>query len=183
MADWYDELNDELIDFIHQQQMYVTGSAPLTADGHINVSPKGMDTFRVIDTKTVGYLDLTGSGNETAAHINENGRLTIMLCSYTQRPWIMRLYGTGRNILPDDAEWADVSQHFELLPGYRQIVLLDIKSVQTSCGYGVPFYEYKEDRQTLVKWGDAKGRDGILDYQREKNTTSNDGHAIRVSTK
>jgi Pyridoxamine 5'-phosphate oxidase len=140
VAKFYPELTDSLREFIAQQQIFFTASAP--AHGRVNLSPKGIDTFRCLDDRTVAYLDLTGSGNETSAHLIENGRLTIMFCSFTQKPLILRLYGHGTVIRPRDAAWQDLYAHFSPTPGTRQIIQLAIASVQTSCGHGVPLYEY-----------------------------------------
>lgn len=173
MASFFDELNDEVQAFIGEQKIFFTGTAP--TEGRINVSPKGMDVFRIFDSKTVGYLDMTGSGNETAAHTRENGRMTIMFCGFTASPLILRLYGKGRSIRPGDPDWDRYFSSFESFPGQRQIILLEIESVQTSCGYAVPLFEWKEDRQTLVKWAENKGAEGLEEYRQTKNVRSIDG--------
>lgn len=173
MADFYEELSDQLIEFINAQHIYFTATAP--NEGRINLSPKGMDTFRCIDKRTVAYLDLTGSGNETSAHLSQNGRMTIMFCSFTRKPLILRLYGQGRVIHPDDLEWPDLLSRFEDFPGIRQIIVLSIDSLQTSCGYAVPEFELKEIRPTLIKWAENKGEDGVKSYHRDKNQVSIDG--------
>lgn len=169
-------LNDDLRGFIAKQAMFFTGTAP--NDGRVNVSPKGLDTFRVLDNNRVAYLDLTGSGNETAAHINENGRLTLMFCGFEKRALILRLYGRGQVVRPVDADWAELSAHFELLPGFRQIIVLHIESVQKSCGWAVPYYELQGPRDTLVDKAERDGRDKIEDYQARKNQVSIDGRPI-----
>lgn len=173
MAKFYDELNDTLRDFIAAQQVFFVATAP--HEGRINLSPKGLDTFRVLDAKTVGYLDLVGSGNETAAHLHDDGRLTIMFCSFTAKPLILRLYGRGQVVRPHDAEWEKWHSHFPELTGTRQIILLHINSLQTSCGYGVPLLGAAEERPTLVKWCEKKGAAGLAQYRREKNSVSIDG--------
>jgi len=174
MAKFYERLDEQLQSFIGEQKMFFTATAP--AEGRINLSPKGMDTFRCLDGgRRVAYLDLTGSGNETAAHLSENGRMTVMLCSFSERPLILRIYGRGRVVRPGDGEWAALRPHFPELPGERQIVLLEVESAQTSCGFAVPVYELKEERQMLVEWTLKKGEDGLLDYRREKNQVSIDG--------
>ncbi|HEX7314533.1 MAG TPA: pyridoxamine 5'-phosphate oxidase family protein [Pyrinomonadaceae bacterium] len=173
MAKFYTQLDDSLRKFIGEQKMFFTATAPL--DGRINLSPKGMDTFRCLDERQVAYLDLTGSGNETAAHLAENGRMTVMFCSFTEQPLILRIYGRGRVVRPGEGEWEALHQHFHTIPGERQIVILDVESVQTSCGFAVPVYELKEERQRLVEWTLSKGEDGMLDYRREKNQVSIDG--------
>lgn len=161
--------------FIKKQHMFFVGSAPLKADGHVNLSPKGHDVFRILSPTEVAYLDLTGSGNETSAHVEENGRITFMFCAFEGPPMIMRLYGTGRVVLPGTPEWEERIPHFELLPGARQLFVADIHTVQTSCGFAVPFLSYTGERETLKRWAVQKGEDGIRDYHREKNTLTLDG--------
>ena len=173
MAKFYTELTEPLQKFITEQQMFFTASAP--PRGRVNLSPKGIDTFRCLDLRTVAYLDLTGSGNETSAHLIANGRLTIMFCSFTQQPLILRLYGQGSAIRPRDAEWADLDRLFPATPGTRQIIKLGIESVQTSCGHGVPLYDYGGDRETLIRWAEKKGEDGLQQYWQDKNQVSIDG--------
>ena len=173
MARIYSELNDTHLAFIQDQHLFFTASA--ACEGRVNVSPKGMDSLRVLDVHTVAYLDLTGSGNETAAHIRDNGRLTIMFCSFVGNPLILRLYGEGKVVHPRDAAWPNWRQHFEDLPAERQIIVLHIETVQTSCGYGVPLFEYQGERETLPRWAEKKGEQGIRDYWREKNQRSIDG--------
>lgn len=173
MAKFYQRLDGALRDFIAGQKIFFTATAP--ADGRINLSPKGMDTFRCLDEHTVAYLDLTGSGNETAAHLAENGRMTIMFCSFSESPLILRLYGRGRVVRPGEAEWDALHGRFPALPGERQIIVLGLDSAQTSCGFAVPVYELKEERQMLVEWTLKKGEDGIMQYRREKNRVSIDG--------
>jgi Pyridoxamine 5'-phosphate oxidase len=173
MAKFYLRLDAQLCEFIGQQQLFFTATAPL--DGRINLSPKGIDTFRCLDFDRVAYLDLTGSGNETAAHLHQNGRMTIMFCSFTDKPLILRLYGTGSVVRPDTVQWANLIDRFTDLPGKRQLILLQLESVQTSCGYGVPIYELPTERSTLIDWAVNKGREGVQAYQLQKNQTSIDG--------
>jgi hypothetical protein len=173
MAKFYPQLDDALRDFISEQKIFFTATAP--EEGRINLSPKGMDTFRCLDERTVAYLDLTGSGNEAAAHLFENGRMTIMFCSFSARPLILRLYGTGRVVRPGDEEWPALHSHFSATPGERHIIVLNVEAAQTSCGFGVPVYELKEERPALVEWAMKKGLEGIRDYWREKNRVSIDG--------
>lgn len=175
MAKFFEKIDEKIGKFIGEQQMFFTASAPLSNEGRVNLSPKGIDTFRVLDEKTVCYLDLTGSGNETAAHVAENGRLTIMFCSFSGAPLILRLYGRGEIVSPQTAKWSELSAHFEDYPGTRQIVVLHVESLQTSCGFGVPLYEFKEDRRQLIEWAERKGEDGIENYWRDKNQVSIDG--------
>lgn len=173
MAKFYTELDNSLRRFIAEQKIFFTASAP--NDGRVNLSPKGMDSFRCLDRKTVAYLDLTGSGNETAAHIFENGRLTIMFCSFTEKPLILRLYGRGRVILKNDEDWNRLYSNFTPIVGERQIIVLEIESLQTSCGFAVPVYELKEEREKLVEWAENKGENGLLEYRQTKNKISIDG--------
>ncbi len=173
MGKFYTELNRDIKGFIAEQRIFFVATAP--EKGRINLSPKGMDTFRCIDNKRVAYLDLTGSGNETAAHLFEDGRMTIMFCSFSERPLILRLYGRGRIVRQQDREWQEFYRLFSPLPGMRQIIILEIESVQTSCGYGVPVYEFKKERDTLLNWAERKGEQGIREYWRKENQTSIDG--------
>lgn len=176
MAKFYSQLDDQLCEFIQQQQLFFTATAPIA--GRINLSPKGIDSFRCLDFHQVAYLDLTGSGNETAAHLLQNGQITIMFCSFTERPLILRLYGRGEVISPDTAKWHQLIDRFTDLPGKRQIILIQIESLQTSCGYGVPIYELQTERSTLLDWSIKKGVDGVRAYQLKNNHTSIDGFAI-----
>ncbi len=173
-----EKLDEDLREFIARQKIFFTATAP--DQGRINVSPKGMDTFRVFDDSTVGYLDLTGSGNETAAHIGENGRFTIMMCSFERRPLILRLYGKGRVLDSEHAGWETTLARFEKMAGYRQIIMLDIESVQTSCGYAVPFAGEMRERDTLVRYAENKGEETLVEYRREKNAGSIDGVPVKV---
>lgn len=172
MAKQYPELNDELSDFIRQQKLYFVATA---SDGHINLSPKGTDSLRILDANTVAWLNLTGSGNETAAHVLQDGRMTIMFCAFEGKPLILRLYGKARVYHAHDAEWADLSPHFSLLPGARQIFFLSIELVQTSCGFGVPYFEYKAERPLLIDWAENRGPEGIREYWDRRNRFSLDG--------
>lgn len=175
MAQTFDSITPSLADFIGAQPLFFVASAPLAEDGHINVSPKGLDTLRILTPNRVAYLDLTGSGNETSAHLAENGRITFMFCAFTGRPQILRLYGQGRVVLPGDAEWAELRPLFPDHPGARQIIVADIALVQTSCGYAVPLMEYSGQRDTLVRWAAAKGEDELAAYRQAKNIVSLDG--------
>ncbi len=173
MARFYPALEARHRDFIAAQKLFFTASG--TADSRLNLSPKGMDSLRVLSDRRVAYLDLTGSGNETAAHLKHDGRLTMMWCSFDADPLILRLYGRGRTVRRQDAEWGELRHCFPALPGERQIVVLDIEAVQTSCGYAVPRYLYTGERDTLARWAEKKGAVGLLDYWREKNQVSIDG--------
>lgn len=173
MARFYDQITPELRAFIERQLVFFTASA--AAEGRINLSPKGADTLRVLDERTIAYLDLTGSGNETAAHLKHDGRLTIMLCSFDQKPMILRLYGRGRVVLERDDGWESLRGHFAQLPGTRQIVVLDVESLQTSCGFGVPIAAEMTERPKMREWCEAKGEEGLAEYRRRNNAVSIDG--------
>jgi hypothetical protein len=173
MARFYPELDARHRDFIAAQKIFFAASG--TAVSRINLSPKGMDSLRVLSPSRVAYLDLTGSGNETAAHLRHDGRLTLMWCSFDTDPLILRAYGRGHAVRRQDAAWGELRRHFPALPGERQLIVLDIESVQTSCGYAVPMYGYRGERDTLTRWAEKKGPVGLLDYWREKNQASIDG--------
>ena len=173
MAEFYSELDHSWRAFIDEQKIFFTATAPVR--GRINMSPKGMDTLRCLDNKSVAYLNITGSGNETAAHLVENGRLTIMFCSFSEEPLILRLYGHGSVIHRRDAEWSPLFSLFDPLPGARQIIVLDIDSVQTSCGFGVPLYEFTRERETLRRYWAKEGQEGVEAHWRENNQVSIDG--------
>lgn len=172
MAKFYNELNQTIRDFIDRQKVFFTATAPKS--GRINLSPKGMDTFRCIDDHTVAYLDLTGSGNETAAHLLDDGRITIMFCSFDKKPLILRLYGTGHMVQKSDEAWADLIQRFPEEPGVRQIMVMTVQSAQTSCGWAVPFAENQQERAQLRESAE-KGEKKMLEYRKKKNHTSIDG--------
>lgn len=173
MARFYPALDTRHRGFIAAQKIFFTASG--TASSRLNLSPKGMDSLHVLSNTRIAYLDLTGSGNETAAHLKHDGRLTLMWCSFDTDPLILRAYGHGHIVRRQDAEWAELHAHFAALPGERQIIVLDIESVQTSCGYAVPTYTYIGERDTLARWAEKKGVVGLLDYWRDKNQVSIDG--------
>ena len=173
MAKFYSALTENLMDFIRAQHLFFTGTA--AADGRINVSPKGLQTLRILDPQLVAYLDLTGSSAETAAHLRADGRLTLMFCSFDDVPLILRLYGTGSLIMPEEEEWTVLYSLFPPIPGARQILVLNIESVQTSCGFGVPRFEFNGERDDLVNWANKKGEAGLRQYRADKNRISIDG--------
>ncbi|WAL62274.1 pyridoxamine 5'-phosphate oxidase family protein [Thermocoleostomius sinensis] len=175
MAKVFDCITDELQQFIAKQHMFFVATAPLSAAGHVNLSPKGLDSFRILSPNRVAYLDLTGSGNETSAHLHENGRITFMFCAFQGKPLILRLYGKGQTILSTSPAWEVLLSHFSDMPGIRQLVVADIDRVQTSCGSGVPLYDYQAQRQALLKWAETKGPDGLQQYHQQKNLISIDG--------
>lgn len=173
MSKFYDALNAEIKNFIRQQPVFFTATAPV--EGRINLSPKGMDTFRIFDDRTVGYLDITGSGNETATHLHENGRITLMFCSFGSTANILRLYGHGRVIRPGNPRWDELHRHFPSYPGERQIMVIEIGSAMTSCGYGVPRMELVEPRDTLEKYWAKRDPDAAEKYWPKYNVRSIDG--------
>jgi hypothetical protein len=173
MAKFYTELNPMLREFIAAQHIFFNASAP--NEGRINVSPKGLDTFRILSDKRVAYLDLTGSECETAAHLAENGRLTLMFCSFNEKPLIVRLYGRGSVVHERDSEWRQLRPQFPDIPGERQIIVLDIESIMTTCGHAVPRYEFIGERTMLPHWSCKMGDEKMDAYRHEKNQRSIDG--------
>ena len=177
MAKFFDTITENIEQFIAKQHMFFVASAPLSPSGHVNISPKGKDSFRILSATRVAYLDLIGSGNETSAHMHENGRITIMFCAFEGAPNIVRLFGKGYTVRPNDAEWAELGALFPLeqYNNVRQIIVADIHMTQTSCGYGVPFMDYVGERDTMERWAETKGAEGLVAYQCEKNSESIDG--------
>jgi len=173
MAVKFESINKAHKEFIEKQKMFVIGSAG--AEGFINVSPKGMDSFKIIDENTVIWMNHTGSGNETSAHVQENGRMTIMFNSFDKAPMILKLYGTATVIHEKDEQWDEMSSHFPKYIGVRQFFEMKVELVLTSCGFGVPQYKYIGERNTLQKWAENKGRDGMKTYWSEKNVETLDG--------
>lgn len=182
MAKQFSEISTDLMAFIKKQPLYFVGTAG--AEGRVNVSPKGMDSFRVLGPNRVIWLNMTGSGNETSAHVQENGRMTVMFCAFEGPANILRLYGNARVIHHSDAGWSELLANFPPNVGARQIFDLEVDLVQTSCGYAVPFMDYKSERETLKKWAKNKGEDGIQSYWVEKNQTTIDGvetHIVKLN--
>jgi hypothetical protein len=175
MARVLERIPPELTEFLEAQPIFFVATAPAGAEGHVNLSPKGYDTFRVLDEHTVAYLDLTGSGAETIAHLRENGRITLMFCAFSGRPNIVRLFGTGEVLELGAPEAAPLIDRFPTLPGARSLVTVDVTRIQTSCGYAVPLMERVSDRDLLLDWADKKGEDALEEYRQEKNATSIDG--------
>lgn len=159
--------------FMKKQHLFFVATAG--REGRVNLSPKGYDTFRMLSPNQVAYLDLTGSGNETSAHLTDSNRITFMFISFEENPLILRLYGCGRVVLPKDEAWGELMRHFRPLPGMRQIIVADIDMVQTSCGFGVPLYRYEGRRNTLLEWAEKQGTSGLEDYWKRKNSVSLDG--------
>lgn len=172
------QLTSRLSDFISRQKMFFVATA--MDGGHINLSPKGMDAFRVLDEKTVLWLNLTGSGNETAAHLRHNGRMTVMFCAFEGAPLILRLYGQASAYHQRDAYWDKHIGLFPAIPGSRQLIELKIDLVQTSCGMGVPLMTYQGERGQLEAWAAELGEDGLKAYRQKKNMRSIDGYETGI---
>ncbi|MGC4071034.1 MAG: pyridoxamine 5'-phosphate oxidase family protein [Nibricoccus sp.] len=171
MGKFFEQLTPAHREFIARQKIYFVATAP--DSGRVNVSPKGYDSFRVLSPSRAGYLDLTGSGSETSAHLTQNGRATLMFCAFEGDPLILRLYGRGQSIQPHHDEWKQLRPLFgPPLAGERQLVIIDIESVQTSCGFGVPFFESAGPRTTLVDWAERKGPEGLAAYRVEKTPSA-----------
>ncbi|UCF47186.1 MAG: pyridoxamine 5'-phosphate oxidase family protein [Myxococcales bacterium] len=176
MAKTFEGIDPKLRAFIDRQKMFFVATAPLTPDGHVNLSPKGLGgTFAVLDERTIAYLDLTGSGVETIAHLRENGRICVMFCAFEGPPRIVRVHGTGDVVEPSDEEFESLRAHFDDYPAVRSIIRVRASRISDSCGYGVPLYDYEGERDQLQRWADRKGDDGIVQYQRDNNAESLDG--------
>ncbi len=175
MGKAYDAIDDKLREFIEAQHVFFVGTAPRSAEGLLNISPKGLDSFRVLGPDRVAYLDITGSGIETVAHLKENGRITIMFCAFEGRPLILRLYGRGRAIERDDPEWASLIGELDELPGLRSIVLVDVERIADSCGWGVPEMSFVGPRDQLVRYAEQLGDEGLREAQSRSNLESLDG--------
>ncbi|KAJ55582.1 pyridoxamine 5'-phosphate oxidase [Actibacterium mucosum KCTC 23349] len=178
MGKQFKGFEDSHIKFVGEQHMYFVGTAG--PEGRVNISPKGMDSLRILTPNRLIWLNVTGSGNETAGHLALKNRMTVMWCSYTTRPVIMRAYGTARTIHPRDDDWAGLADQLPDLLGARQIYDMDVEMVQTSCGYAVPFMDFREDRPVLRKWAEDKGPDGIADYWETRNQTTIDGYPTGI---
>ena len=172
MGKKFQELNQEHINFIKNQKIYFVGTA--TAESKINISPKGHDSFRVISPTKVAWLNVTGSGNESSAHVQINQRMTIMFAAFEGSPVILRIYGNARVIHRNDAEWQEYVSLFPVLPGTRQVFVVDIDLVQTSCGMAVPFFDYVGEREQLKEWAIKKEESGLKEYWQQKNQFSLD---------
>jgi len=173
MSDQYPSLSAELTEFIARQHLFFVATA--AREGKVNLSPKGQQSLRVLGPNELLWQNLTGSGNETAAHLLDSNRMTIMWCAFEGLPRILRVYGTAQTIHPRDVEWAECARVLPPEVGARQYYKLAIDLVQTSCGYAVPLMDYQEDRDTLAKWSEKRGEAGVKDYWEEKNTQSIDG--------
>lgn len=178
MGKQLEDISTELQKFIEEQKMFFVGTA--MSSGKVNISPKGMESFRVLGPNRVIWLNLTGSGNETAAHLLESNRITIMFCAFEGKPLILRLYGTAKIYHQRDPEW---KENITLFPEYvssRQLVDVHVELVQTSCGFGVPLMDFRTERDTLSIWAEKKGEKGVKDYWEEKNQISLDGKPTNI---
>ena len=174
MGKQYEEITPDLADWLRQQRMFFVATAPLAADGLLNCSPKGMDTFRILGPRQVAYLDLTGSGIETIAHLRENGRIIFTFCALAGSPKIVRLHGIGEAITSGLPDFEMLRAMFPEYPGVRAIIRAPLTRISDSCGYAVPRYEYAAERDALIRWAESKGTDGLTRYRREKNARSLD---------
>lgn len=170
----FESIDEGIAAFIGEQHMFFVATAP-SEGGHVNVSPKGLDTFRIFGSHRVGYLDLTGSGAETAAHLRDNGRITIMFCAFVGRPRIVRLQGTGTCTLLGDEGYDELAACFPDVPGARAVITVDVDRIADSCGFAVPNYEYVGDRDVLNRWAARQSADDLDAYRHAKNATSIDG--------
>ena len=175
MSATYDSVTEELQRFIEAQRMFFVATAPTGDAGRLNLSPKGLDTFRVLDPHTVAYLDFVGSGVETIAHLRENGRVTVMFCAFEGPPNIVRLYGRGEAVEPADPRFEALTKSFPQAPGVRAVILIQVERASDSCGYGVPLFEYQGERTALGAWAMKKTPEELVEYQRNRNARSIDG--------
>jgi hypothetical protein len=175
MGKQFDSIAPDLAEWLGQQRLFFVATAPLAHEGLVNCSPKGMDTFRIVAPKEVAYLDLTGSGIETAAHLRENGRIVFMFCAFSGPPKIVRLHGSGEVVTPQDPDFAALRSLFAEHPGARAVIRARLQRISDSCGYAIPRYEYVAERDTLTRWADSKGHDGLVKYRSENNHRSIDG--------
>lgn len=175
MGKLHDAIDEALASFLQRQHLFFVGTAPLRAEGHVNVSPKGRDSFAVLDPHTVAYVDFTGSGIETVAHVRENGRIVLMFCAFEEPPRIVRLHGVGEAVEADDPEFEELRRQLPAHEDVRAIVRVRLTRISDSCGYGVPLYDYRGERQQLSKWAERKGAEGIREYRAKNNARSIDG--------
>jgi hypothetical protein len=175
MAQTFARIDADLAQWLAQQHVFFVATAPTGSSGHVNCSPKGGDSLRVLDGRTLAYLDVVGSGVETIAHLKENGRIVIMWCAFAGPPRIVRVHGRGEVMAPTAAEFESVLARFPPRPGVRSIIRVDAERISDSCGYGVPLMDFREERRAMSAWAEKKGAVGLRDYQREKNAASVDG--------
>ena len=169
------EIDEVARKFIKAQKIFFVASAPLRAEGHVNLSPKGMDTFRILGPTTVAYLDFNGSGVETIAHLKENGRIVLMFCAFEGPPDIFRLYGQGRVVEAHEPEFSTLAESFPAFDHVRSMIVVEVTRVVDSCGYGVPLFNYEGERTQLQAWAKKRGAEGLKEYRAVKNRKSIDG--------
>lgn len=175
MSKQHEHISAGTADWIARQHVFFVATAPLAQNGHVNVSPKGGDSFRVLGPLEAAYMDYTGSGAETAAHLRENGRIVVMFCAFEGEPKIVRLHGHGTVVLPKDARFAELSPRFPANSGTRAIVHIAVKRVSDSCGLAVPFFDFQKHRDALDRWADSQGAEKLVAYRTAKNQRSIDG--------
>jgi len=178
MAQQYTEINDILQQFIEQQQIFFVATA--ASEGRVNLSPKGMDSFRIVNKNKVVWLNLTGSSNETAAHLIENDRISLMFCAFEGKPLILRVYGYAKVYHHRDSQWPHFIALFPHFAGARQIIEVEVDLVQTSCGMGVPRFDFVEQRESLTEWAEKKGPEGLREYWKQRNQISLDGKPTKI---
>jgi hypothetical protein len=183
VAKVFPAIDERLQEWIRRQHMFFVATAPLSAEGLVNLSPKGLDSFEILDEHTVAYLDLVGSGAETIAHLRENGRITFLFSAFEGPPRLLRLFGRGTAFEPGDAGFAELVERFPTYAATRAIIKVEVTRIADSCGYGVPLYEHEGPRRQLLDWADRKGEDGLRRYQLENNLESLDGlPSLRAET-
>ena len=176
MGKTFDAIDERLEAFLRDQRLFFVATAPLDADGHLNCSPKGLDTFAVLDPHTVAYLDLTGSGVETIAHLRENGRIVLTFSAFEGPPKIVRLHGRGSVVEPADERFAALRARFRAHhDGVRSVIQIAVERISDSCGYGVPRYEFVGERSQMATWIEKKGPEGLVHYRATRNRASIDG--------
>lgn len=175
MGKEFESIDDKLQRWIEKQRMFFVATAPLDENGHVNCSPKGLDSLRVLGPRQLAYVDLGGSGIETVAHLRENRRITIMLCAFDGPPKIFRFYGRGRAVEPGDSEFNDLVARFPEQPSVRNIIVVDVDRIMDSCGYGVPEFDFRKDRESMANWINSKTDEELAQYRRDNNTESLDG--------
>jgi hypothetical protein len=175
MGKIFESIDERLAEFIGRQHVFFVATAPLSGDGHVNLSPKGLDTFAILGPREVAYLDFTGSGVETIAHLRENGRIVAMFCAFEGPPRIVRLHGRGRAVEEHDPGFAELRARFADYPDVRSVIRIELSRISDSCGYGVPLFEYQGERTQMTAWAERKGPEAIRSYRRQNNVKSVDG--------
>lgn len=175
MGKIYSEIDEAMRQFVERQHVFFVATAPASVEGHVNCSPKGLDTLRILGPTTVAYLDYVGSGAETIAHLRENGRIVIMLCAFDGAPKIVRFHGKGEVIEPGNPDFAELLALYEPNPGVRTIIRIEVERISDSCGFGVPLLRFEGERTQLPAWAEKKGEEGLETYKQQRNAVSIDG--------